>query len=202
MKISFFLKFYVNLQQTFQLCDTQKVQFNYCKFFVIFSLHLHHHHRDPQLTSRRLSLPLKKSYTAVWTRKKVVQTTDIILLSQKHLSLHTHSHFSNLNASLFATLVPYFNCCYNLVSACLLFRFYRRPFAPSQSVRHQSEHLYTVPVFFCFTYIKKRLMMFIRTSLSLYTTSLGNVVEFGVPFVCWFCDDDFWGCTSHTHISL
>ena len=54
--------------------------------------------------------------------------------------------------------------------------------------------------FFCFTYIKKRLMMFIRTSL--YTTSLGNVVEFGVPFVCWFCDDDFWGCTSHTHISL
>ena len=88
------------------------------------------------------------------TRKKVVQTTDIILLSQKHLSLHTHSHFSNLNASLFATLVPYFNCCNNLVSACLLFRFYRRPFAPSQSVRHQSEHLYTVPVFLLYVYQK------------------------------------------------
>ena len=109
----------------------------------------------------------------------------------------THILTSLLNASLFATLVPYFNCCYNLVSACLLFRFYRRPFALSQSVRHQSEHLYTVPVFLLYVYQKTTDDVYSNLS-HLYTTSLGNVVEFGVPFVCWFCDDDFWGCTSHT----
>ena len=170
------------------------------QIFRHFLLTLTPPYRDPQLTSRRLSLPLKKSYTAVWThaRKWCKQPTSFYC--QKHLSLHTHSHFSLLNASLFATLVPYFNCCNNLVSACLLFRFYWRPFLRRLNLFATNLNTSIQSQFFCFTYIKKRLMMFIRTSL--YTTSLGNVVEFGVPFVCWFCDDDFWGCTSHTHISL
>jgi len=115
------------------------------------------------------------------TRKKVVQTTDIILLSQKHLSLHTHSHFyfecfpTSLLLCHTSTAVTTSSpraCCFVFIGALLRCL---NLFATNLNTSIQSQ-------FFCFTYIKKRLMMFIRTSL--YTTSLGNVVEFGVPFVC------------------
>merc|ERR1719376_1374814 len=132
-----------------------------------------------RLTSQRLSLPKEELHcslnTRVWRKHNRHHST-----VRSILLLHTHSHFRMLPRYSCATR---FNCCNSLVSprACCLI-FWKPPFRArlSQSVRHQSEHLYTVPAF-CFAYIKKRLTMFTRTSH--YTTSLGNVGEFGVPFV-------------------
>ena len=91
------------------------------------------------------------------------------------LLLHTHSYLY-LNASLF---VPYYCCITPRPCACCLIIF-ETPCAISIFVTNLNT--YTVPILFF--YIKKRLMVI------WISTSLGNVVEFGVPFVCWFCDDD------------
>lgn len=111
---------------------------------------------------------------------------DIILLSEAFVTSHTFSLFE----CFLYCLVP----CSTAVrtssppcACCLIFTKRRLRYL---NIRHQSEHLYTVPVLF---YVSKTTDD-VYSNLSL-STSLGNVVEFGVPFVCWFCDDDFWGCT-------
>lgn len=116
----------------------------------------------------------------------VVRTTTSFYCQKHFVTSHTFSLFE----CFLYSLVP----CSTAVrtssppcACCLIFTKRRLRYL---NIRHQSEHLYTVPVLF---YVSKTTDD-VYSNLSL-STSLGNVVEFGVPFVCWFCDDDFWGCT-------
>lgn len=132
-----------------------------CKFFVIFPVT----YTDHQLTSQR-TLPRRATLQRLCgAHKRHHSTVRSILL------LHTHSYLHIW--MLPSSFVP----CYCCNASCLLLFDYFWNAVRYLNIRHQSEHLHSPNFVYC--YIKNATDM-VYLNLS---TSLGNVVEFGVPFV-------------------